>query len=304
MMKWREVLIYLLFVVLAAVIWYGRALRAPHETTVPVQVQYVGIPRQVITNEPLPETIKVTLRDAGMRLRAYHQNPLQITVDLTGRFTSKSGELRVSSDLLRTAVQRQLQGTTALQKIAPEQIHTTYYTQQSKKLPIHLRHRIRCASGFQLSGEPVMEQTSVVAYGANTALDSLTHIQSQVLQLSDLSDSATCKVQLITPPAVRLSQQTISVRVPVERYSERIANLSLRVEGVPEGRTLHLFPQQVRVTMHVSVSHWSQVDDKDIEAVCHYADSLELLPVELKTSNPYVSNLRATPDVVEYIVEN
>ena len=53
---------YLLFVVLATVIWYGRSLRAEHDTTVDVRVQYVGIPGQVMTAEPLPPTIRVTFR--------------------------------------------------------------------------------------------------------------------------------------------------------------------------------------------------------------------------------------------------
>lgn len=302
-MKWREILIYLLFVALATIIWYGRALRAPHETTVPVRVQYVGVPGQVMTTEPLPQTIQVTLRDAGVRLRVYHQKPLQITVDLTGRFSGKSGELRVSSDLLRTSVVRQLQGTTALQKLSPEQIHTTYYTQLQKRLPIHLRHHIQCASGFQLNSEPKMEQTSVVAYGTSHALDTLTQIQSQVLRINGVNDSSTYTVGLIAPASVRLSQQTVRVSVVAERFTERVMNLNLRAEGVPEGKTIRLFPQQVRATMHVGVSHWNQVSDSEVEAVCVYCDSLEQLPVELRTQNPYISALRATPNAVEFILE-
>lgn len=302
-MKWREVLIYLLFVVLATVIWYGRSLRAEHDTTVPVRVQYAGVPGQIVTAEPLPETIQVTLRDAGMRLRTYHREPLAITIDLMGRFSGLSGEIRISSDLLRTTIARQLQGTTALQAVHPEQIHTTYYTQQQKRLPVHLRHQISCAPGFQLSREPVMQVTTVVAYGTKQALDTLTQVSSQVLRLSGVADSAVYTVGLIKPRGVRLSQSTIGVKVPVERFTERLMELTIRAENVPAGRTIHLFPQTVRATMHVGVSHWDQVSESDIEAVCHYTDSLEQLPVELRTENPYVNSLRATPRAVEFILE-
>lgn len=303
-MKWREVMIYLLFVVLASLIWYGRSLRAEHDITVPVKVQYVGVPGQVKTSEPLPQTIQVTVRDAGMRLRVYHQKPLQITLDLTGRFTGKSGEIQVSSDLLRTTIARQLQGTTALQKVSPDQIHTTYYTQQERRLPVRLQSRIDCAPGFQMSGLPQLSETEVIAYGTANALDTLREIQTQVLAVQSLSDSAQYTVGLIVPREVRLSQTTVRVRVVAERFSERVVDLNLRAEGIPEGKQLHLFPQQVRATMRVGVSHWAQVEDGDIEAVCVYSDSLEQLPVELRTQNPYISGLRATPNHVEFILEN
>lgn len=303
-MNWREVMTYLLFVVLATVIWYGRSLRAEHDTTVDVRVQYVGIPGQVMTAEPLPPTIRATVRDAGMRLRLYHRKPIQIQVDLTGHFQEESGELRVSSDLLRTLVARQLQGTTALQHIQPEQIHTTYYTQQQRSLPIHLRHNIRCASGFQLSEPPRLMQTHVMAYGTSHALDTLKSIETQVLSLKDRNDSALYTVGLITPQGVRLQQQTVQVRVMTERYSERVMELPIRAEGVPAGKDLLLFPKQVRATMRVGVGRWSDITEDDVEAVVVYCDSLDQLPVELRTQNPYLSHLRATPSQVEYLLEN
>ena len=303
-MNWREVLTYLLFVVLATVIWYGRSLRAEHDTTVDVRVQYVGIPGQVLTAEPLPPTIRATVRDAGMRLRLYHRTPLQISVDLTGHFTDESGELRVSSDLLRTLIARQLQGTTALQHIQPEQIHTTYYTQQQRQLPILLRHNIRCASGFQLSEQPRLMQTHVMAFGTSQALDTLTRIRTQVLSLTERNDSALYTVGLIAPKGVRLQQQTVQVLVATERYTERVMELPLRAEGVPAGKRMLLFPQQVRATMRVGVGRWNQVQEGDVEAVVVYRDSLDQLPVELRTQNPYVSHLRATPGRVEFLIEN
>lgn len=303
-MNWREVMTYLLFVVLATVIWYGRSLRAEHDTTVDVRVQYVGIPGQVMTAEPLPSTIRATVRDAGMRLRLYHRKPLQISVDLTGHFTDESGELRVSSDLLRTLVARQLQGTTALQHIQPDQIHTTYYTQQQRSLPILLRHNIRCATGFQLSEPPRLMQTHVMVYGTSHDLDTLTRVQTQVLSLTERNDSAQYTVGLIAPKGVRLQQQTVQVLVATERYTERVMELPIRAEGVPAGKHMLLFPQQVRATMRVGVGRWSEVKDGDVEAVVVYRDSLDQLPVELRTQNPYLSHLRATPSSVEFIIEN
>jgi hypothetical protein len=303
-MNWREVMTYLLFVVLATVIWYGRSLRAEHDTTVDVRVHYVGIPGQVMTAESLPSTIRATVRDAGMRLRLYHRKPLQISVDLTGHFTDESGELRVSSDLLRTLVARQLQGTTALQHIQPDQIHTTYYTQQQRSLPILLRHNIRCATGFQLSEPPRLMQTHVMVYGTSHDLDTLTRVQTQVLSLTERNDSAQYTVGLIAPKGVRLQQQTVQVLVATERYTERVMELPIRAEGVPAGKHMLLFPHQVRATMRVGVGRWSEVKDGDVEAVVVYRDSLDQLPVELRTENPYLSHLRATPSSVEFIIEN
>lgn len=44
---WSDVLTFLLFLVLAALIWYGHAMHSVRNTRVPVYIQYTGKPGTV-----------------------------------------------------------------------------------------------------------------------------------------------------------------------------------------------------------------------------------------------------------------
>lgn len=304
MINWREILTYLCFVVLATAIWYGRALRSVHDKTLSVEVHYTGIPGSVSFDDPLPDKLNIQVRDAGTRLRSYSDTPLSISVDLTGLFESASGEINIASETLKTAVKQQLQGTTSLQKISPQTIHATYRTQVQKRVPIILRHRIECAPEYQLVDTPTLLQSSVMAYGTTQALDSLEEISTKMLSLSEVKDTNMVSIGLVAPQGIRLSQQSIQVRVIAERYSEKVMTLPVTIEGVPQASRVRIFPNQVSVSMHIGLSHWNEVSEKDIHPYCVYSDSLETLPVKVRSDNPYVTGLRVHPNSVEYLVEH
>ena len=57
--QWREVLTFAMFVVLAALIWYGHAMQSMRNTRVPITVQYTGSNGNIAFGECLPETIMV-----------------------------------------------------------------------------------------------------------------------------------------------------------------------------------------------------------------------------------------------------
>lgn len=303
-MKWREVLTYLCFVALATAIWYGRALRSVHDKTLSVEVQYVGIPGTVSLDTPLPDRLTIQVRDAGTRLRLYSDAPLTVSIDLTGRFHSSSGEVTISSETLKTAVKQQLQGTTNLQKISPSIIRSTYRTQTQKRVPVILHHQIECAPEYQLAEEPLLMQSSILAYGAKEALDSLESVQTKTLVLDDARDTILSSVGLIAPKGIRLSQGSVKVQVVAERYSEKVITVPIEIKNVPEGSRVRLFPQQATVTLHVGLSHWKNIHDNDIHAYCVYSDSLETLPVEVRSENSEVMRMRVHPSTVEYLIEH
>ncbi|MBO7408496.1 MAG: hypothetical protein J6T85_01230 [Paludibacteraceae bacterium] len=106
----------------------------------------------------------------------------------------------------------------------------------------------------------------------------------------------TSKLLHVTPEHI---QSTYS-----EQVTEKTFTVPVKVIGVPKGQTVRLFPQEVTVSLIVSIKHYNDVQADGIQAVCRYPKGEEeLLEVEIRHKSKYISSARCNPARLEYIIE-
>lgn len=301
----RDILTFLLFLVLAALIWYGHAMQSVRNTRVPVMMQYTGKPGNIGLGEPgLPDTVMIEVRDAGARLNTYHREPLHLTVDLRQYIHGEKGTIHVPTDALRRSISDILQGTSRLIDTKPEEISCPYFTEQEKNVVIAFSGEITPANEYQLVGHPELSRTSIKIFGQDKALAKIDTIYTEYSTLTDITDTMSTRMALALPQSVRTETDSINIRVIAERFTEKKFIVPLHVLNVPEGVHLRLFPNEVEVSVRVGISHFAQVQATDIKAVCIYtSERSDKLDVELRYSNPYITSAWVYPGVIEFMVE-
>lgn len=303
--RWTDVLTFLLFVALATAMWYFHAMNSVRNTTVPVLVSYTGVPGTIaFGGDGLPDTVMIEVRDAGARLQGYLRESQRLTIDLNPYIRGEKGTIHIPSDALRRSLSDNLQGTSRLISIMPEEITCPYFTEKEKTVSIILESQLELANEFQMVGEPTLNHTRVKVFGSDRALDTLTAIHTEMLTLSELSDTIDVRVALAIPKGLRAERDTIGVRIIAERFTEKKFTLPLRVEGVPEGYRIRLFPNQVEVTLRVGMSHFAQVSEQDVRAVCTYTtERTDKLDVNLRYTNSFITTAWVYPATVEFLLE-
>lgn len=301
----RDILTFLLFLVLAALIWYGHAMQSVRNTRVPVMMQYTGKPGNIGLGEPgLPDTVMIEVRDAGARLNTYHREPLHLTVDLRQYIHGEKGTIHVPTDALRRSISDILQGTSRLIDTKPEEISCPYFTEQEKNVVIAFSGEITPANEYQLVGHPELSRTSIKIFGQDKALAKIDTIYTEYSTLTDITDTMSTRVALVLPKSVRTETDSITIRIIAERFTEKKFIVPLHVLNVPEGVHLRLFPNEVEVSVRVGISHFARVQATDIKAVCIYtSERSDKLDVELRYSNPYITSAWVYPGVIEFMVE-
>ena len=301
----RDILTFLLFVVLAACIWYGHAMHSVRNSRVPVLIQYTGKPGNIGLGEPgLPDTVLIEVRDAGSRLNAYHREPLRLTIDLRQYIHGEKGTIHVPSDALRRSISDILQGTSRLIETKPEEIRCPYYTEQEKTVVLAFEGEIGMADEYQPVGKPTLSRSKVKIYGDEKRLNAIDTLFTEHQELTNLSDTTQVRLALAIPKGTRAEADSVTLTVIAERFTEKKFVLPIHVTGVPEGRRIRLFPHEAEVNVRVGMSHFAQVQASDIRAVCAYSPEREdKLDVELRYSNPYITAAWAYPGVVEYLLE-
>ncbi len=300
----REILTFLLFLVMAALIWYGHALQSVRNTRVPVLIQYTGKPGAIgLGEEGLPDTVMIEVRDAGARLNAYLSDPLHLTIDLRTYIHGEKGTIHVPSDALRRSISDILQGTSRLIETTPEQITCTYFTEQEKTVPLLFDGEVIPANEYQMVGEPTLSRSTVRLYGPEKMLSTIDTLYTEHQDWKDLCDTTVLRVALAIPKGMRAGNDSVDVRVITERFTEKKFTLPLHVIGVPEGYAIRLYPKEVEVSVRMGISHFAQVQEHDIRAVCTYSPNRkDKLDVELHYSKPCITFAWAYPSVVEYLL--
>ena len=89
-----------------------------------------------------------------------------------------------------------------------------------------------------------------------------------------------------------------------EQFTDKTFTLPIQVNNLPAQETIHLFPQEVVVTVRVGISHFAQINEADLQAVCPYpTKGAATLPIEIIHTNPNITQIRTNIREVEYIIE-
>lgn len=300
----KDALIYLLFVGLATLFWWGRAMSSQRNIEVKLPVEYTQVPAQVVFSTPLPTHLEVVLRDNGRLLRQIQHTKPTITISLADKLSETHGTLQLSTDVLRQKIQDNLPGSTAIQQIQPEEITTTYYVEATKKVPIRLCATWTLEKQYQLAEPPVLEPAWVNIYGTQEAIDTIDSISTDSVIVEKLQDQVQRDVALLIPAGIRTDKQTITATWTAEIFTEKSLVIPIEVHHLPDNEVIHLFPQTTTITARVGISHFADLTEEDFKAVCEYpAQAQNTLPVTIICNNPYVTQMRASIREVEYIIE-
>ncbi len=300
----KDALIYLLFVALATLFWWGRAMSSQRNIEVKLPVEYTQVPAQVVFSTPLPTHLEVVLRDNGRLLRQVQHTKPTVTIPLADKLHEQNGTLQLSTDVLRQKIQDNLPGSTAIQQIRPEEITTNYYVEATKKVPIRLCATWTLEKQYQLAEPPVLEPAWVNIYGTQEAIDTIDSISTDSVIVEKLQDQVQRNVALLIPAGIRTDQPTISVTWNAEMFTEKSFQLPIEVINLPDNKVIHLFPQTTTITARVGISHFADLTEEDFKAVCEYPNQTQrTLPVTIIYNNPHITQVRNSIREVEYIIE-
>ncbi len=301
----RDVLTFLLFVVIATLVWYGHAMQSVRNTRVPVLIQYTGKPDAIGLKAPgLPDTVMIEVRDAGARLNTYHRDPLHLTIDLHSYIHGEKGRIYIPSDALRRSISDILQGTSRLIETQPEDITCDFFTEQEKSVLLVFRGDLKTANEYQIIGQPTLARKRMKIFGDEKTLSAIDTLYTEPQDLSEVSDTMRVRCAIEVPQGVRAEEDSVELCIIAERFTEKKFTIPVHIKGVPEGYHIRLFPKEVEVSVRVGMNHFSQVKANDIHATCAYSpERTDKLDVEISYTNPYITAAWAYPGVVEFILE-
>lgn len=304
----REVLTFLVFILMAAIFWFVYELSKPREVEMQFQVKCTNLPAGYILSDSVSKSITVKVKDIGLYLVYYKMTHLDdsLVVDLSNNYPADL-HFEIARKELKRMLSDKLPASFTIKNIYPRRIHIKLGHLSKRTLPVVIAGKIRFSQQYTCGGDIKINPSEVQVYGPKAILDTMKAVYTEPLNIKNISSKTETTVVLAHKNSIQITPTKVDITIPVELFTEK--KMVIPVEGLhmPSNIELRTFPATVSVTFFVGLSMFHKVSANDIHAYVDYNSLINnkqgKQKIDILCNHNYISNIRISNRIVEYILE-
>lgn len=305
--KGRDILLYLVFVVISFAFWAILSLNNLIQDNYKVMFRITGIPQGVTMINDYPREFNVTVKNNGYVLLKYMigDNP-EITVDFK-EYANGNGQMLISRQEMEDMLVAEFGSGTSIVSFSPESLSIKYTSLPGKKVPVEIYGDYVANFQYVVNGEIVAVPDSVTIYSDAGNLSAINKVRTEKIISRNLTDSLYVKIAIQNIKDVRAVPDSVDVMIPVEPLVTKRSSIPVIVKNLPENVSVVVFPSYVQVSYLLPMSLYNDRLDDKFEASVDYGDiqgNKAKLPVRIEIAPEIYQNIQLETDSVEYVIEN
>ena len=289
---------------IAFVFWILVKLSQTYQTEKAVEF-HVTVPDELtFTNIP-PQDMVVNVEGTGWDLfyEFLGKPRLILPYDMSNR-----DRLNLNRGQLRGDIQRLLSANDIrIIEVNYDNVNLVLEEKVSKTVPVRLIKELQFATEYHLLKPVDLNPDSVQVTGPGSVVNTIHGWETDSLKLFDIKSDIIQEVLLVAPPpGLSLNVASVGASVFAEQFTEKALFLPLNVKNAPED-SLKVFPDKIRVTCVVGLSHYNEVvlDSFQVEvdlANVAVSEKRNTAPIHLTRYPAYVKNVQFTPKSAEFFI--
>lgn len=305
--KGRDILLYLVFVIISFAFWAILSLNNLIQDNYKVMFRITGIPQGVTMINDYPREFNVTVKNNGYVLLKYMigDNP-EITVDFK-KYANGNGQMLISRQEMEDMLVAEFGSGTSIVSFSPESLSIKYTSLPGKKVPVEIYGDYVANFQYVVNGEIVAVPDSVTIYSDAGNLSAIDKVRTEKIISRNLTDSLYVKIAIQNIKDVRAIPDSVDVMIPVEPLVTKRSSIPVIVKNLPENVSVVIFPSSVQVSYLLPMSLYNDRLDDKFEASVDYGDiqgNNAKLPVRIEIAPEIYQNIQLETDSVEYVIEN
>lgn len=309
----RRILIFALCLFLATALWFLDALSKDYTTTVSYPVKYVNPPQNMFltSNPPAKFQLKVNAHGFSLLRHKLSLSSSPVILDLTTIRQEEDGFgniVTVRTQNLISRISEQVSGEITITDIAPKVLTLIYDSLESKTVPVEANIKTDFKSQFFQKGPATFSPESVQISGPSSVLDTLQSLKTEFAEIKGIDSDVEKSLKIIQPENIDIPNKMLktTIRIPVERFTEKKISIPVHVKNKPEGTSIKLFPAEVEISFLVGMSVYEDITASDFRAYVDYNQAdydTETLEINVESKSLYIQKLRISPQAVEFLIE-
>lgn len=278
------------------------------EKEIPVPVQFIGVPHNIVITEPLPDTIRVVVRDKGFVLMSYLHGdivkPLKINFTTYARGNGK-GSVTISE--VQKTLGSMFYASSKIVSVKPEKMDFLFNFGMSKIVKAHIDGIIRPADTYYLA-RTAISPDSIKIYATQAMLDSIKELFTENIDLVGFKDTITKDIPLKKIKGVKMVPDHIKATFFPDMLTEKVVQVPIVSVNMPDGLVLRTFPTKVNVKVVAGRSRIDAIRPESFSVVVDYDDVAthpsDKCSLILRTVPNGIANASLEMQQVDYLIEN
>lgn len=309
--QWKEILIFIFFLLLSFIFWFMQILQQDYEQRIVLPIRYKNVPNEWVLSENNPNTINVLLKEKGINLLYYFWNPRFHAVDVSvlSLPVLSDSTVHLSNRMLESELSKQLIASTSIISFEPREIFIVYDTLCSRMKPVSAQVSLNMRQGFLLSESITISPSVVKLYGSQRTLDALHEVKTKRITLNDVAKTRELTTQLALPAGIKSDIESIKIVIPVEEFTEKKIQLQVKCLDIPANYVLRMFPSSVEITCNVPLSRFKELTAENVEIVMPFSRFQEnqatgKMAISITRKPLWLTNPVLVPNELEFVIEH
>lgn len=282
-------------------LWLLIRLSLTYRTVIAVDVDYVGLPENVVWTVPPRSTLTVEVQADGWSLLRWKwlRNP-KVEVEMYDQ--SRVTDYLVTQNF-RNSIAAQMTSAQSLGGIFPDTLQLVSEPLDTIEVGTDFNGQIDYAEGYAPSSKPDFTPDRVQLIGPQSALAGMRVLTNTRVELRDVSQNLNQSLTWKLPALVSVLGDTLPrIEIQVDRTTEKLVEVPIQIVN---GKKATVFPSSAQVLIAIPISRYERIGEWDFRIEAEIPD-LENQPDYIKLNiveKPwYVDIIELRPQRVEYLV--
>jgi hypothetical protein len=100
-----------------------------------------------------------------------------------------------------------------------------------------------------------------------------------------------------------LSNQSVSVFIPVEKYTTKRLNVPIHIKAIVPFAKINIYPEQAEITFLVGISRYKSINENSFRVIAIKEKNLmNKLKLSMQKTPDGIQDLKMTPHLVDYLI--
>lgn len=303
----KRINVFFLFFLLSFMFLLLTKLTKDYTKTLVFQIKPINAAENYVVLKDTSHKLNITLRTNGFKFLKYYLSDPSVTVDLAD-LESKNNEYYWTNIKGMAHINSQFGENVKIMAVNPDSMIFRFDRNAVKKIPVEFNSNIAFVPGFDISEKLELIPDSIKVIGPKIVLDSISKIQTQMLDLKEVKSDIETPLNLILPDSSEnlvYSHKEIIIKGKVEKFSEGLIEIPVDIINIPSDLKINFFPKTIGLSYYTSLSNFNQVNKNEFIIECDFKNLIEgrtYLEASLVKYPSKVKNVKLNQKRIEFII--